>query len=204
MSVLTIPPQRAADVDRAKDFLFKMYGENDWTEQSYLEIANRSNQPVEFSEGRLIVLPMPTPDHQDLVWKICEAFKTWARKHGGRAFISPLPIRLGLRKFREPDVMLYSAEHSDRIAKQHGGPPDLVVEVLSPSTQDVDMEEKMYEYAQAGIGEYWIVDSESIHVEQYALDGDRYKLHAALGKGDVVRSVTLDGLEVRVDEVYEK
>ncbi len=202
MTVLTIPPTRAKDMQRAKDFLFEVYGEQLWTEAQYLELSDRTNQLIELSEGRLAVLPMPTDEHQDLVWNVGEALKAWARKHRGRSFIAPFPVRLGPRKFREPDVMLYSAEHWDRVAKQHGKPPDLVVEVLSPSTEKTDTDEKLAEYARASIPEYWVVSVGMPHVRQYVLEEGQYRLNAEWGAGETVRAVALPELEVVVDEIY--
>ena len=201
-SILTIPPTNTNDVERAKDFLFAIYGEGGWTESAYLELSDRINYLIEFSDERLIVLPMPTYDHQTIVLILGRLFQDWARLHGGRAFISPYPVRLTSGKFREPDVMLYCADHLDRITKQYGGIPDLIVEVLSPSTKGIDLDEKKSEYAQAGVSEYWIVDSESTHIEQYVLDNDAYRLHATLGTGDTLRAVTLEDLEMSVEKIY--
>lgn len=61
-------------------------------------------------------------------------------------------------RIREPDVMVMLNEHHNRIQNQCWGPPDLAVEVLSPGTRETDRTEKLVEYAQAGVHEYWIVD----------------------------------------------
>jgi len=65
-----------------------------------------------------------------------------------------MPVRLRADKMRVPDVVFYRSEHVDRIHEQFADPPDLVVEVLSPSTRAVDEVEKLAEYAAAGIVEY--------------------------------------------------
>jgi Uma2 family endonuclease len=202
MTVLTIPPLRAEDVQPAKDFLFAVYGESRWTEENYLAMSDRTNHIIEFSEGRLIVPAMPTPKHQDIVLLLALLVRSWALKHGGRAFVSPMPVRLWPGKFREPDVFLYTAAHRDRVSEQYGGVPDLAIEVLSPSTEKTDTDEKMGEYAQAGVPEYWVVSVDDVHVEQYVLDGAQYRLHAALSAGNTVRAVTLTDLEIAVDELY--
>jgi len=202
-AVLTIPPQTAADIERAKDFLFTVYGEGKWTEESYLDLSDRVNRLIEYSAGRLVVFPMPTSDHQDIVGRLYIALVNWARDYGGRAFVAAFPIRLGPEKFREPDVLLYRPENVQRVKKQYGEPPDLVVEVLSPGTKKTDLEEKVVEYAEAGISEYWIVDTESVRVWQYVLAGDRYELRASLGEGDTLRAMTFEGLEIPVERIYE-
>lgn len=202
MTALMIPPQQAADIERAKDFLFAVFGEQRWTEEKYLELSANTNRLVELSERRLFVLEMPTSDHQDIVGNLYVAFRAWAWAHGGKAFVAAFPVRLWPGKFREPDVMLYSAERRERVGQQYGGPPDLVVEVLSPGTEKTDTEEKLAEYAQAGIPEYWIVATESPRVEQYVLSGEAYRLHARVGPGESVRAATLVDLETPVDSIY--
>jgi Uma2 family endonuclease len=202
MTVLTIPPKSAQDTQRAKDFLFEVYGERLWSEKQYLELSDQINRLIELSEGRLIVPPMPTPDHQDLVGNLYMLFRIWARNHKGKTYMSPMPVRLWPRKFREPDVMLYSAEHRDRIKKQYAEALDLAVEVLSPGTEKTDMDEKMEEYARAGITEYWVVAVDEPHISQYVLDEGQYRLSAEMHEGDIVRAVTLSELEVAVDEIY--
>ena len=201
-AVLTIPPQDVNEIERVKDFLFTVYGEDKWTEESYLELSDRVNRLIEYSAGRLIVFPMPTSDHQDIVGRLYIALANWVRDYGGRAFVAAYPVRLASEKFREPDVLLYRPENIHRVKKQYGEPPDLVVEVLSPGTKKTDLEEKVIEYAEAGIGEYWIVDTESVRIEQYVLDDDHYRLHATLGTGDTLLAVTLEDLEISVEKIY--
>ncbi|MBM4424531.1 MAG: Uma2 family endonuclease [Chloroflexi bacterium] len=203
MTVQVAGHKKSDDDERLKELLFSVYGHTRWTDEQYLGVSERTNRPIELSEGRLIVLDMPTSEHQDIVGNIYVVFRAWAQKHGGRAFVAAMPVRLWPGKFREPDVMLYTAEHRDRVSKQYGGPPDLAVEVLSPSTEEADRVEKMAEYAQAGIGEYWIVGAEEQYVEQYVLEGERYRLHARVGAGETLRAATITDLEAGVDSLYE-
>jgi len=85
---------------------------------------------------------MPTPQHQSIVLNLAALLREYPNS---KTLIAPVPIQLWPGKMREPDVMLYRAEHLDRIRDQFAGPPDLVIEVLSPSTRAVDLGEKMYE-----------------------------------------------------------
>ncbi|MBI3761718.1 MAG: Uma2 family endonuclease [Chloroflexi bacterium] len=202
MTLLAIPPQRVEDIDRAKEFLFRTFGESRWSEERYLDLSDSTNHLIELSEGRLIVLPMPTPKHQDIVGNIYLVFRRWASEHKGKTLMAPVPVRLWSGKFREPDVMLFSAEHRDRVGEKFSGPPDLAVEILSPGSIANDKDEKFKEYARAGIPEYWILDSEQPSLEQYLLEGEKYRLHAQLGSGDMARADVLAGLEVSIDVIY--
>lgn len=83
----------------------------------------------------------------------------WLNENWGS--YGPLSVRLWPGKIREPDVLFVSHEHADRVGEQFYGPPDLVIEVLSAGTWRTDRLEKLVEYAQADIMEYWIVDPEA-------------------------------------------
>jgi Uma2 family endonuclease len=102
-------------------------------------------------------------------------------------------------KIREPDLVYYAAGHEDRFHVQYADPPDLAIEVLSPSTRRIDREEKAAEYAEAGVTEYWIVDPEGRSIE--VLTGARsegYMSRRQFGPGDEVTSTVLPGLVVSV------
>jgi Uma2 family endonuclease len=118
-----------------------------------------------------------------------------------------MPIRLWEGKIREPDITFYAAGHEDRYHVQYADPPDLAIEVLSPSTRRIDrqrrklpsMPEKAAEYAEAGVTEYWIVDPEGRSIE--VLTGARseeYTSRRQFGPGDEVTSAVLPGLVVSV------
>lgn len=194
MSILTIPPGRTEDIERVKDFLFQTLGASPWTEEAYLAYADRFPRLVELSDGCLVVLEMPTPRHQRIVQNTFKHFDAWATAAGGEAFVAPLPIRLWPGKFREPDVMLYTAAGRARVQAEYAGPPDLVVEVQSPGTARLDATEKLSEYAQAGIPEYWRIDPERLQVEQNVLEGSAYAVHAVLGPGEIVRATVVADL----------
>ena len=103
-------------------------------------------------------------------------------------------------KFCYPSFVSHA--HADRIGEQFYGPPDLVVEVLSPGTQHTDRGVKMLEYARAGVSEYWLVDPETRSIEVYTLGEGVYIPLGQFGAGQAVRSQVLSGVEVPVDEVF--
>ena len=85
-------------------------------------------------------------------------------------------------------------------AKTASSLPDLVVEVLSPSTRRHDRIRKKARYAKAGVPEYWIVDTEEHFVEQHLLEGGAYRL--AERCEEVVRSVAIGGVSVDVTRLW--
>ena len=171
----------------------------DWTEAAYFALPD-TNYIVELSEGRLLVHEMPGLEHQRIVSRLLFSLGAWVRTIGdGEVFPAPMPIRLWEGKIREPDITFYAAGHEDRYHVQYADPPDLAIEVLSPSTRRIDREEKAAEYAEAGVTEYWIVDPEGRSIEVLTGAGpEGYTSRRRFGPGDEVTSTVLPGLVVAV------
>ena len=177
-----------------------------WTEEDYFILPD-TNRFVELSEGELVMPPHPTHTHQLIVFELATRMRAFVQERNlGIVQIGPLPVRLWPGKIREPDILFVAKEHSDRIGEQAYGPPDLVVEVLSPGTRRTDRLEKTVEYARAGVREYWIVDPHGQAVEVFILREGAYELLGKWGEGEEARSEVLAGLEaspfaVAVDDV---
>jgi Uma2 family endonuclease len=171
-----------------------------WTEEDYFALPETSRF-IELSEGELIMPPHPTHTHQQIVGKLYRAIYDFvAERDLGTVQFGPLPVRLWPGKIREPDILFVAREHSDRIGEQVYGPPDLVVEVLSPGTRRIDRLEKTAEYARAGVREYWIVDPDGRTVEVFILRDGAYELLGKWGGGEEAHSEVLAGFRVAVDE----
>ncbi len=179
--------------------LFPRQGE--WTERHYFSLPD-TNHVMELSEGRLIMPPHPTNRHQVTVLEIAVRLRAFVRESDlGEVRVAPLPVRLWPGKVREPDVFVIARGHEDRIGEQACGVPDLVVEVLSPGTRDTDRGEKLLEYAQAGVQEYWIVDVDERIIEVYVLKGNAFEMHGKFEAESSLNSVLLEGFEVTVDDL---
>lgn len=195
-------PVKTKPSEREKELAASLVFDTHWTEEAYLSVSEL-NRILELSEGRLVIHDMPIPEHQRIVRNLSRKLEDWATEHqGGEVLFAPMPVRLWAGKFREPDIIFYLAEHIDRIGERHGEVPDLAAEVLSPTTVQLDREDKFSEYAQAGIPEYWIVDPNERAVEVFVLQGDQYTLQGRFRPGQTVRSSLLPGFEVIVDAIF--
>ena len=183
-----------------KDIVYDWFSERLWTEEEYLLFANDQNVLIELSDGKVVIHEMPTPQHQAIVLNIAARLRERAE---GRTLVAPVPVQLWPGKMREPDVMFFKADHLSRIQEHFAGVPDLVVEVLSPSTRSVDLGEKMDEYARAGIPEYWIVEIDAKNVSIYVLRGASYILASRVRSGETVQSATIENLFLPVDEIFD-
>lgn len=173
-----------------------------WTEADYFALPD-TDRLIELSEGEMIMPPHPTHTHQLIVGKLYRALHAYVvERELGTVQFAPLPVRLWPGKIREPDVLFVSHEHADRIGEQFYGPPDLVMEILAVGTWRTDRLEKMFEYSQAGVREYWIVDPDAKTIEVFVWREGVYVLLDKWGTGETARSELLEGFEVIVDEVF--
>jgi Uma2 family endonuclease len=104
----------------------------------------------------------------------------------------------------EPDVVFWRKEIRDQFTNDLMifPPPDLVVEVLSPSTEKNDRGVKMRDYAAHGVSEYWIIDPDQQVLEQYVLKNGQFELTMKSGSGDV-RFAAIPGAVFPVKAIFE-
>ena len=168
-----------------------------WNEEEYLALD--TNHIVEFTDGYLEVLPMPTTSHQLIVVFLFEALKAFVSKQNlGLVLIAPLKIRIRRNKYREPDVLFVTREHDSLIGEQFWLGADLVMEVVSPDNPERDWEKKRADYAEAGISEYWIADPQRGTITVFSLNDGHYVVHGEFARGSRAASQLLPGFEVDV------
>ena len=214
MSVLFAPPaavsRRSQLGEPAWELAYCYPAQGDWSEEDYLELSQKHR--VELVDGCIEVLPTATIFHQLLADDLHSLLKNYLataaspEHRRGRALFAPLPVRLGNRRFRDPDVIYLRPE---RLKELHGQPDgaDLVVEIVSEGKEnrERDLVTKRAEYAVAGIEEYWIVDPESRSVTVLMLDRAtrlQYHEHGIFATGSVATSVLLPGFVVNVTDLF--
>ena len=196
-----LPPSQPGEPTWEIAHLFPRQGQ--WTEDAYLALD--TNRLIEFSDGVLEFLPMPSMFHQAIVDFLHTLLKDFTRKHKlGRAFFAPLPVRLRPGKYRDPDIIFVRTERlpKDLRSQPHGA--DLVMEIVSPGEEnrERDLLIKPEEYAAAGIQEYWIVDPEKLAIKVLTLEAGAYRLHGEFRPGETATSLLLAGFAVNVEDVF--
>jgi Uma2 family endonuclease len=182
--------------------------QGDWTEEQYLRVLALADDRIELVDGCLEFLPMANLLHFLLVDFLVDLFKSHCRSTGApyRPIAAPTPVRIAERHLRDPDVYLLRAESLGGSRRRQPSVDEvaLVIEVVSPGDEarERDFETKLAVYADAGIGEYWIVDPDEHRVVVHSLVGDVYAVHGEFGRGTTATSVLLPGLEVDVDAMF--
>jgi Uma2 family endonuclease len=177
--------------------------QGEWSEEGYLWLTRDVRRLVEYSDGFIEVLPMPTKLHQLILGYLYRAFFAFINSRGGIVVFAALRVRLRARKFREPDLVLLLQADDPRAGDEYWTGADLVAEIVSPDDPKRDLEIKRAEYAEAGIPEYWIVYPAQETITVLQLQDQQYVEHGVYTRGETAVSALLDGFGVSVDEVLD-
>ena len=174
------------------------------TYEDLLEMPDDRNR-YEIIDGHLEVTPAPSPDHQTVVLNLGSALMRHAKEHRlGRVFIAPCDVFFTDFNVVEPDIFFVSSSRGSMVeSRLIRGAPNLVVEVLSPSTSRRDRTAKRQLYAQFGVSDYWLVDPIARKVEIYVLENGAYALSEVLDSMGTLRPRLFPDLEIRISEVWD-
>lgn len=163
-----------------------------------------SGQRYQLIEGDLMMVPSPNVFHQEISGRIGDALRRWVQgRNLGRVYHAPIDVVLGEHNVFQPDILYISRERLGIIKKANiQGAPDLVVEILSPSTAEVDRVTKRRVYARYGVRELWVVDPEARSVEVAAHNGHELATVQVHPLGTSLESPLLPGLALDIDELF--
>src|SRR5581483_3939133 len=145
--------------------------QGEWSEEQYLVLTDHRTRLVEFTDGFLEVLPMPTDKHQTLLKFLFLAFFNYFETKGGVVHFAPLRLRVRPRKFREPDLLVLLSASDQRRQDRFWDGADLALEVVSEDKPERDLVDKRGDYAEAKVPEYWIVNPQTETVTVLKLRG---------------------------------
>ena len=141
-----------------------------------------SDTPAEWADGLVVFREPVSGEHDTLQWWLRSVLQLYVDANDlgevhGPEFVTRLAV---VHSRREPDIMFVTKDRLALVEPNHlEGPPDLVMEIVSPKSVTRDRRIKFREYETAGVREYWIVDPITRTVEQYAHDGTAYRLAPA-------------------------
>src|ERR1035438_10503813 len=144
-----------------------------YTAQDYDRLPEGA--PYQLIEGELIMSPSPTNFHQDIIVTLIGALAPFVKRNRlGKLLVAPLDVHLSPIDVYQPDLIFIRSENVSNVKRNdriHSA-PDLVIEILSPSTANYDYKRKKEIYCQSGVREYWIVDPDAETIEIMINEGD--------------------------------
>jgi Uma2 family endonuclease len=169
-------------------------------------VALEEDDLRELIDGELVEVEVPTLRHEDIVAELLVQLRLWTRAgHGGKALGSGYKIRVSERRGVMPDLQLYRRGNEPALEQEQGlvrGHPDLVVEVISPTSRRHDRVTKLRWYAQLGVPEYWIVDGADRTLERLVLTDGAYVIAASLADDEVFHPESFEGLEIPLERLW--
>ena len=174
-----------------------------WSDDAYLWLTDHSNRLIEFTDGHVQELPMPTFTHQAVLLFLYDLFRAYLKPRGGVVMVAALRMRIRAGKFREPDLLLFRDRTDPRCEDRYWLGADLVAEVISPDDPGRDLVEKRADYAEAGIEEYWIADPRDETIRVLTLRGGQYVEDGVYARGGVATSPLLAGFTAEVSALFD-
>ena len=165
------------------------------------------NHCTEWVNGKVIDISMVSGEHSDASLFIMVLLHLWAEEHeAGLVHYAVFNMKTGPGlPGRSPDVMFIATAHQDRIRRNFlDGPADIVVEVISPESRQRDTVDKMREYAQGGVPEYWVVDYENQQSRFYFMSDNGVYQEIPIGNDHIFRSRVLPGLWLDVRWLWQR
>ncbi|WPM32981.1 Uma2 family endonuclease [Hydrogenobacter sp. T-2] len=156
---------------------------------------------IELINGEVFEMPAPDANHQDIVGNLFYFLKGHVRVKGkGKVFVAPMDVVIAEDIVLQPDILF--VEDINKVKKKIHGSPDLVVEVVSPSTLKRDLTDKMKLYERHGVREYWLVFPLEKTIMVYELTEKGYELFSFATEKGKVKSKVLEDFELEVEEVF--
>ncbi len=163
------------------------------------------DQRYELLDGELIVAPAPNLGHQRIDARLGALLHTFVQKKGlGEIFHAPCDVVLSNTDVVQPDLLFVANQRAHLLIGGDSvlGAPDLVVEILSPSTAGRDRTLKRALYAKYGVQEYWLVDPDARTVVVLRLGAGAFAVEAIYGEGQTMTSSTLGGFSADLNEIF--
>lgn len=175
------------------------------TYEEFLDWADEDTW-AEWVDGEVILLSPVSVLHQDIADFLAALLRFFVEANNlGRILTAPFQMRLRTRPSgREPDVIFIARDHFDQLKDVYlDGPADLAIEIISPDSRARDRGEKFYEYEQAGVREYWLIDPLRKQAEFYSLGAEGVWVSLPIDNHAIFRSSVLKGLWLRVDWLWQ-
>ncbi len=167
--------------------------------------AAPADKRYELLDGELIMVPAPNLKHQTVQLKLTMRLGLFIEDRAlGTLFTPVCDVMLSDTDVVQPDLLFISRERDHLLSGGQNvqGAPDLVVEILSPSSAEQDRGKKRALYGQHGVTEYWLVDPIAETVTIHQQRGGVLAATDSFGRGQTLRSRLFAGLELHLDDIF--
>ncbi|MDY7031282.1 MAG: Uma2 family endonuclease [Thermodesulfobacteriota bacterium] len=173
-----------------------------YTYEDYLRLPEGS--PYQLIGGDLIMVPSPTPYHQRISRKIGAILLQHIEENDlGELLYSPIDVFFGQEHTFQPDIIFISKERLSIIGDvKVEGAPDLVIEILSPSTAYYDLGTKYEVYEKSGVKEYWLVHPDRKSIEVYENRNEKFHRVQAVTQQGIIQSKLLKNVTVDLKKIF--
>jgi len=173
-----------------------------FTYEDYLHFPE--DKRYEIIDGEVHMVPSPVPYHQmvlgNLYLRLCEIVE---EKGIGEVYFAPLDVVFSDIDVVQPDIMFISKERLNIITERNiQGAPDLIVEIISPSSEYRDRVIKRKLYSKYGVKEYWLVDLEKKEIEVMGLKESGLETVKIYKRTDILESLVLKGIKIKLDDIF--
>jgi Uma2 family endonuclease len=173
---------------------------------TYDEVASwpDDGRRYELYDGEVSVVPAPLPRHQLAMLELQDRLRDYVTVHGGLVIVSPIDIVFSAINVLQPDIVVFTAarRHLVQLDEAIRVPPDVVVEVLSPSTAANDRGRKMGVFERFGVPEYWMLDPAAERIEIRRLRAGRFAAPEVVPRGGRFESGVLPRFSCGVDSLF--
>jgi len=175
------------------------------TYDDYLTFPDNDGIRKEIIEGELFMSPAPSIKHQFILRNLFRILDKFIVENNlGEVFFALCDVILSDINVMQPDILFISRQNYEIItALNIQGSPDLLVEILSPSTIETDRIYKKLVYEKFGVKEYWIVDPEQETIEGWTLKQGRFQLFQKAQKTEIFLSKLIHGLELDLAMIFQ-
>ncbi len=171
-----------------------------------MEFDDNGRFLYELLNGEVVKRSAPSPLHQRISRRLSFKIESLIQEKGlGELFYSPIDVFLDDHNVPQPDLIFIKKERLDIVNLEEAimGMPDLVIEILSPSSIKRDRFQKMAIYEQFKAPEYWIVDPANSSIEVYTLKDDKLEIASFAAQEGSVQSAAVGGWELEVKDIFE-
>ncbi|MBN2152632.1 MAG: Uma2 family endonuclease [Candidatus Lokiarchaeota archaeon] len=173
------------------------------TEEEFLAFSNE-DVDCELLDGVLVIHSPANDEHEDMFSYLMTIFRTFLdATRQGKVRGSRYVMRLSDRWSPEPDLLVVTPERFKAIGPSHlDGPADLVIEILSDATRDIDLTKKLPKYLAEGVREVWIIDPKDSSVHLHFPDTTIH--YPEPTSDEIIRSRVLPDLQIKLEWIWHR